>query len=97
VAGDQWPATWQLAFLGGDGEEGGDFLVDMGAPTLRALGFTFFVFLQGEDQFEGLLAIFTIKLVARHNDLQEKLGPVGSDSVCTLGEGRCQDGVTSES
>ena len=59
------------AFLGGDGEKGGGFLMDALAATLGAFHFVLVVFLESEDDFKGLSAIFAVELIARHGDLQK--------------------------
>jgi hypothetical protein len=58
------------AFFGGDGEEGGDFLVDVLAVACGAFDRGLVVLFESKDEFEGLLAMFTIVIVARHGDLQ---------------------------
>jgi hypothetical protein len=62
--------TPKSAFFGGDGEEGGDFLVDVLGATLGAFDVAFFVFRKSEDHFERLFAIFAVELVARHGNLR---------------------------
>jgi hypothetical protein len=59
------------------GEEDGGFLMNMFAAALRTLDITLFVFVERKDDFKRLLAIFTVKLIARHMDLRrapERLG-----------------------
>jgi len=58
------------AFLRCHGEEGGGLLVYLLAATFRTLDFAFFVFRKCKDDFKWLLAIFAVKLVARHMDLR---------------------------
>jgi len=39
--------------------------------TLRTLDLTLFVFVERKDDLKGLLAIFTVELIARHMDLRK--------------------------
>jgi hypothetical protein len=64
-------------FLRRHGEEGCGFLVNVYAATLRTLDLTLFVFVEREDDFKWLLAIFTVELIARHMDLRRTPGRVG--------------------
>jgi hypothetical protein len=65
---------WQdpLAFLARHGKERGGFLFHVLAPALRALN-VFFVLLQRQDQFEGLMAIVADVIVHGHGDLPLEL------------------------
>jgi len=60
-----------LAFLGRHSKECGGFLPDVLASTLRTFDLALFVLGKGQDQFEGLLAILTIKLISGHGDLRK--------------------------
>jgi hypothetical protein len=42
----------------------------MFTAAFRALDLALFVFRKAEDDFEGLLAIFAVELIAGHDDLQ---------------------------
>ena len=64
-------------FLRRHGEEGCGFLVNVFAATLRTLDLTLFVFVEREDDFKWLLAIFTVELIARHMDLRRRPGRLG--------------------
>jgi hypothetical protein len=44
--------------------------VNVFTTTLRALDLALFVFRKAQDDFEWLLAIFAIKLIAGHDDLR---------------------------
>ena len=44
--------------------------MDVFAATLRAFDLALFVFRKAQDNFERLLAIFAVKLIARHDDLR---------------------------
>src|SRR6516225_8423573 len=56
-------------FLRGHRKERGCLLVDVFATTFRAFDLVFLVFGKGQDYFKRFLAIFTVKLIARHSDL----------------------------
>ena len=58
------------ALLGGDGEEGGRFLVHVLAVAFGAFDCGFVVLLESKGEFEGLLALFTKVFVAGHGYLQ---------------------------
>ena len=57
--------------------------------TATPLDLVLFVFRKGKEDFKWLLAIFAIKLIARHVDLR-KHQRGGLDSTCTLRERLCQ-------
>jgi hypothetical protein len=42
--------------------------MNMFTAAFRAFDLVLFVFCKAEDQFEGLLAIFAIEFVTRHNE-----------------------------
>lgn len=63
----------KLALFGGDDGEGGDLLVDILALALGASDLVPVVFFEREDQFEGLLAIFTIVFIAGHGGLRREI------------------------
>ena len=44
--------------------------MDVFAATLRAFDLALFVFRKAQDNFERLLAIFAVKLIAGHDDLR---------------------------
>lgn len=69
------------ALLGGYGKKRGDFLMNMLLATFRALEFALLVFRKAQDQLEGLLAIFAVKLVARHGYLRG----IPEDGALTMG------------
>jgi len=56
--------------------------MDMLAATLGTLDLSLFVFVKAEDEFKGLLAIFTVKLIARHGDLRKR--PEGVEPSFTV-------------
>jgi hypothetical protein len=78
------------AFLGGHGEESGGLLMDVLAATLGTLELSLFVFVKTEDEFKGLLAIFAVKLIARHGNLRKGQREWNRHSRCTPGERWCQ-------
>lgn len=45
-------------------------MVDVFAAALRTLNLALFVFRKAQDNFEWLLAIFAVKLIAGHDDLR---------------------------
>ena len=47
--------------------------MDVGALALGTGNFSFLVLLEREDEFEGLLAIFTIVFVAGHGGLRREM------------------------
>jgi hypothetical protein len=49
--------------------------MDVLAATLGTLDLSLFVFVKAENEFKGLLAIFAVKLIARHGNLRK--GPEG--------------------
>ena len=55
--------------LRGHGKERSGLLVDVFATTFRTFDVAFPVFGQGQDYLKRFLAIFTVKLIARHSDL----------------------------
>lgn len=65
--------------------------MDVFSATLWALDFALFVFCKGKDDFERLLAIFAVKLIAGHDDLRRTSREDGvSNQPCTPGERPCQ-------
>jgi hypothetical protein len=93
--------TLRSAFLRGSHEEGGSLLVDVFLAAVRAFDFALLVFGKAQNDFERLLAIITIKLIAGHGDLRgmpEGMGlgkgvRPGSAGVNTL-RGECGRGST---
>ena len=64
--------------------------MDVFAATLRAFDLALFVFRKAQDNFERLLAIFAVKLIARHDDLRRTPDGMGSKQASTPRERRCQ-------
>jgi hypothetical protein len=62
------------AFLRSHREEFGGLLMHVFPAAFRAPDLALLVFRKGEDDLEGLLAVFAEELVARHGDLQSRTG-----------------------
>ena len=63
------PVAVRSTLLRGNREERSGLLVDAFATTLRTFDIVFLVFGQAQDYLKRFLAIFTVKLIARHIDL----------------------------
>jgi len=72
AAGTANPFFNGSAFFRGYGKELSDVLVDMSRAAAGTSHIAFFVLCQGENDFEGLLAIFAEEFIARHGDLQKR-------------------------
>src|SRR5438477_6222372 len=80
VAGTANPFFNGSAFFRGYGKELSGVLVDMSCAAAGTSHIAFFVLCQGENDFEGLLAIFAEEFIARHGDLQKR----SSDTILLL-------------
>ena len=63
------PELGRSTFLRSHRKERGGLLLNVFATTFRTFDLVFLVFGQRQDYLEGFLAIFTVKLIARHSDL----------------------------
>lgn len=66
--------------------------MDVFAATLRTLDLAFFVFRKAQDDFERLLAIFAVELVAGHDDLRKTPGDESLTNHVRPGNGGVNDG-----